>query len=124
MRRYEMMIILDPTLEEQTVQPSLDQFLSVVTTGAVIGVATVAAADVVDVLAAAVAAVAAAAEAVEEDRHIRVDATCLLRNTLRHKVIANRAVASKTEAAMIAAAIADPTTGLPALLRRRWRTTI
>jgi small subunit ribosomal protein S6 len=33
MRRYEMMIILDPTLEEQTVQPSLDQFLSVVTTG-------------------------------------------------------------------------------------------
>ena len=33
MRRYEMMIILDPTLEEQTVQPSLDQFLSVVSTG-------------------------------------------------------------------------------------------
>ena len=33
MRRYEMMIILDPALEEQTVQPSLDQFLSVVTTG-------------------------------------------------------------------------------------------
>jgi small subunit ribosomal protein S6 len=32
MRRYEMMIILDPTLEEQTVQPSLDQFLSVVST--------------------------------------------------------------------------------------------
>ena len=32
MRRYEMMIILDPSLEEQTVQPSLDQFLSVVTT--------------------------------------------------------------------------------------------
>jgi small subunit ribosomal protein S6 len=32
MRRYEMMIILDPALEEQTVQPSLDQFLSVVTT--------------------------------------------------------------------------------------------
>ncbi len=30
MRRYEMMIILDPSLEEQTVQPSLDQFLSVV----------------------------------------------------------------------------------------------
>ncbi|HUY44820.1 MAG TPA: 30S ribosomal protein S6 [Streptosporangiaceae bacterium] len=32
MRRYEMMIILDASLEEQTVQPSLDQFLSVVTT--------------------------------------------------------------------------------------------
>ena len=33
MRRYEMMIILDPALEESTVQPSLDQFLSVITTG-------------------------------------------------------------------------------------------
>jgi small subunit ribosomal protein S6 len=33
MRRYEMMIILDPSLEEQTVQPSLDQFLGVVKTG-------------------------------------------------------------------------------------------
>jgi small subunit ribosomal protein S6 len=32
MRRYEMMIILDPELEERTVQPSLDQFLSVITT--------------------------------------------------------------------------------------------
>jgi small subunit ribosomal protein S6 len=32
MRRYEMMIILDPSLEERTVQPSLDQFLTVVTT--------------------------------------------------------------------------------------------
>jgi small subunit ribosomal protein S6 len=31
MRRYEMMIILDPALEERTVQPSLDQFLTVVT---------------------------------------------------------------------------------------------
>jgi small subunit ribosomal protein S6 len=31
MRRYEMMIILDPSLEERTVQPSLDQFLKVVT---------------------------------------------------------------------------------------------
>ncbi len=30
MRRYEMMIILDPSLEERTVQPSLDQFLKVV----------------------------------------------------------------------------------------------
>src|SRR5260370_33156562 len=28
-----MMIILDPSLEEQTVQPSLDQFLTVVKTG-------------------------------------------------------------------------------------------
>ena len=33
MRRYEMMIILDPALEESTVQPSLDQFLNVITTG-------------------------------------------------------------------------------------------
>ena len=32
MRRYEMMIILDPALEERTIQPSLDQFLKVVTT--------------------------------------------------------------------------------------------
>ena len=32
MRRYEMMIILDSSLEERTVQPSLDQFLRVVTT--------------------------------------------------------------------------------------------
>jgi small subunit ribosomal protein S6 len=32
MRRYEMMIILDSSLEERTVQPSLDQFLKVVTT--------------------------------------------------------------------------------------------
>jgi len=31
MRRYEMMIILDPALEENTVQPSLEQFLTVVT---------------------------------------------------------------------------------------------
>jgi small subunit ribosomal protein S6 len=30
MRRYEMMVILDPELEERTVSPSLDQFLSVV----------------------------------------------------------------------------------------------
>jgi small subunit ribosomal protein S6 len=33
MRHYEMMIILDPGLEENTVQPSLEQFLTVVTTG-------------------------------------------------------------------------------------------
>jgi small subunit ribosomal protein S6 len=32
MRHYEMMIILDPALEERTIQPSLDQFLKVVTT--------------------------------------------------------------------------------------------
>jgi small subunit ribosomal protein S6 len=31
MRRYEMMIILDPSLEERTVQPSLEPFLNVVT---------------------------------------------------------------------------------------------
>jgi small subunit ribosomal protein S6 len=30
MRHYEMMIILDPELEERTVQPSLDQFLKVI----------------------------------------------------------------------------------------------
>ncbi len=30
MRRYEMMVILDPDLEERTVAPSLDQFLTVV----------------------------------------------------------------------------------------------
>ena len=33
MRHYEMMIILDPSLEETTVQPSLEQFLTVVKTG-------------------------------------------------------------------------------------------
>jgi small subunit ribosomal protein S6 len=32
MRNYEMMIILDPELEERTVQPSLDQFLNVIKT--------------------------------------------------------------------------------------------
>ncbi|MFL6057236.1 MAG: 30S ribosomal protein S6 [Actinoallomurus sp.] len=30
MRRYELMVILDPNTEERTVQPSLDQFLTVV----------------------------------------------------------------------------------------------
>lgn len=30
MRRYEMMVILDPSLDERTVEPSLDQFLSIV----------------------------------------------------------------------------------------------
>ncbi len=33
MRRYEMMIILDPALEEGTIQPSLEQFLTVVKDG-------------------------------------------------------------------------------------------
>ena len=33
MRRYEMMIILDPNLEENTIQPSLDQFLTVIRDG-------------------------------------------------------------------------------------------
>jgi small subunit ribosomal protein S6 len=33
MRRYELMVILDPDLEERTVAPSLDQFLGVVRTG-------------------------------------------------------------------------------------------
>jgi small subunit ribosomal protein S6 len=32
MRRYEMMVILDPQLDERTVAPSLDQFLGVVRT--------------------------------------------------------------------------------------------
>ena len=32
MRRYELMIILDPNLEERTVVPSIDQFLGVVKT--------------------------------------------------------------------------------------------
>lgn len=32
MRHYELMIILDPNLEERTVQPSLEGFLKVVTT--------------------------------------------------------------------------------------------
>ncbi|GAB2472412.1 30S ribosomal protein S6 [Jatrophihabitans fulvus] len=30
MRNYEVMVILDPTLDERTVAPSLDQFLTVV----------------------------------------------------------------------------------------------
>ena len=33
MRHYEIMIILDPNLEERTVHPSLEGFLKVVTTG-------------------------------------------------------------------------------------------
>jgi len=33
MRHYEMMVILDAGLEEGTVQPSLEQFLTVVTGG-------------------------------------------------------------------------------------------
>ena len=30
MREYELMVILDPDLEERTVQPSLDQYLNLV----------------------------------------------------------------------------------------------
>jgi small subunit ribosomal protein S6 len=30
MRRYELMVILDPELEERTIAPSLDQFLTVI----------------------------------------------------------------------------------------------
>jgi small subunit ribosomal protein S6 len=33
MRRYELMVILDPELEERTVAPSLDTFLNVVRQG-------------------------------------------------------------------------------------------
>jgi small subunit ribosomal protein S6 len=33
MRRYELMVILDPDLEERTVSPSLDQLLGVVRQG-------------------------------------------------------------------------------------------
>ena len=33
MRHYEIMIILDPNLEERSVQPSLEGFLKVVTAG-------------------------------------------------------------------------------------------
>ena len=33
MRHYELMVILDPDLEERTIAPSLDTFLTVVTKG-------------------------------------------------------------------------------------------
>jgi small subunit ribosomal protein S6 len=33
LRQYELMIILDPDLEERTVAPSIDQYLTVVRTG-------------------------------------------------------------------------------------------
>jgi small subunit ribosomal protein S6 len=33
MRRYELMVILDPELDERTVAPSLDQFLGVIRSG-------------------------------------------------------------------------------------------
>lgn len=33
MRRYEVMVILDPSIEERAVAPTLDQFLSVVKNG-------------------------------------------------------------------------------------------
>ncbi|MFC4854937.1 30S ribosomal protein S6 [Actinophytocola glycyrrhizae] len=32
MRHYEVMVILDPTLDERTVQPTLDTFLNVIRT--------------------------------------------------------------------------------------------
>lgn len=32
MHQYEVMVILDPTVEEKTVQPSLEKFLNVITT--------------------------------------------------------------------------------------------
>ena len=31
MRQYEMMVILDPEVEERTVQPSLEKYLTVIT---------------------------------------------------------------------------------------------
>ena len=33
MRRYELMVILDPDLDERTIAPSLEQFLTVVRSG-------------------------------------------------------------------------------------------
>ena len=33
MRHYELMVILDPDLEERTIAPSLDQFLTVIRNG-------------------------------------------------------------------------------------------
>ncbi|SEG82967.1 SSU ribosomal protein S6P [Thermomonospora echinospora] len=33
MRRYEVMVILDPSIEERAIAPSLDQFLTVVKNG-------------------------------------------------------------------------------------------
>ena len=33
MRRYELMVILDPDLEERTIAPSLDQYLGVIRNG-------------------------------------------------------------------------------------------
>ncbi|HZE65336.1 MAG TPA: 30S ribosomal protein S6 [Sporichthyaceae bacterium] len=33
MRRYELMVILDPDLDERTIAPSLEQFLSVIRNG-------------------------------------------------------------------------------------------
>ena len=32
MRHYEVMVVLDPTLDERTVQPTLDNFLNVIRT--------------------------------------------------------------------------------------------
>lgn len=33
MRRYELMVILDPSLDERAITPTVDQFLNVVKTG-------------------------------------------------------------------------------------------
>ena len=33
LRRYELMVILDPDLEERTIAPSLDTFLNVIRNG-------------------------------------------------------------------------------------------
>ncbi|HLS15693.1 MAG TPA: 30S ribosomal protein S6 [Beutenbergiaceae bacterium] len=33
MRQYEMMVILDPEVDERTVSPSLEKFLNVITSG-------------------------------------------------------------------------------------------
>ena len=33
MRQYEMMVILDPEIDERTVAPSLEKFLNVITSG-------------------------------------------------------------------------------------------
>jgi hypothetical protein len=97
-----------------------------VTTEVVTAVATVAVADAVDALADVVVAAAAAVEVVQEDRNIRAVATCLLRNTLRHKVIVSLAVVVLKTAVVTTEAtkIAAPTTVLPALPWRRCRTTI
>ena len=94
-----------------------------VATEVTIAAETVAVVGAGAVLAGVAVAAAAAVVAVEEDRR-RVGAICLLRSTLRHKVIVIHAVVLKIAVVTIAAAIAAPTTVLPAPPWRRWRTTI